>query len=311
VAPQQELIQAAAACLLAGELVVFPTETVYGLGANALDAAAVGRIFALKGRPACNPLIVHVASVEQAITVAAEWPAVAARLAERFWPGPLTLVLPKRPQIPAVVTAGGSTVGIRLPKHPVALALLREAGVPLAAPSANRSTAISPTRVEHVLQSLKDVGELLILDAGPCPGGIESTVLDLTISPPRLLRPGLISVAMLEDVIGPVVVPSHPASAADPILRSPGLMARHYAPRTPLELVAPEQLESERQRRLEQGIRCGVLQLPTNPEQAATMLYDALHHLDAGGYDVLLAPWPPDTVEWLAIRDRLLRACQR
>src|SRR5437660_12869477 len=172
-------IAEAAAVLRRGGLVAFPTETVYGLGGNALDPAAVARIFAAKGRPATNPVIVHVADAAGVPLVAAAWPDPAARLAARFWPGPLTLVLPRRPEVPDVVTAAGPTVAVRVPAHPVARALLRAAGVPVAAPSANRSSELSPTTAEHVLRGLG--GRIdLILDAGPCPGGIESTVLDLT-----------------------------------------------------------------------------------------------------------------------------------
>ncbi len=190
----------------AGGLVAFPTETVYGLGADALQPAAVERIFAAKGRPPNNPLIVHVADRAEALTVAATWPETAARLAERFWPGPLTLVLPRRPELPDVVTAGGPTVAIRVPAHPLALALIRAAGIPVAAPSANRSSQVSPTRPEHVLSGLDGRIDLL-LAAGPVSGGIESTVLDLTNDPPRLLRPGLVAPAEIEAIIGPITRP--------------------------------------------------------------------------------------------------------
>ncbi len=190
--PDVESIDYATSVLRSGGLVAFPTETVYGLGANALDAAAVARIFAVKGRPANNPVIVHVAAVDDVAAVATEWPEVAAHLAARFWPGPLTLVLPRRSEVPDIVTAGGPTVAVRLPAHPVAQAVIRAAETPLAAPSANRSTHLSPTQAAHVLQELE--GQIdLVLDAGPTPGGLESTVLDLTSTPPRLLRPGLIT----------------------------------------------------------------------------------------------------------------------
>ena len=172
-----------------GGLVAFPTETVYGLGANALDAEAVRHIFAAKGRPATNPVIVHVAEIARVREVVADWPPLAERLAGRFWPGPLTLVLPRHPALPALVTAGGPTVAVRVPLHPVALALLRAAVVPVAAPSANRSTRLSPTRAEHVLAGLAGRIDLL-LDGGPASGGLESTVLDVTTVPPRLLRRG-------------------------------------------------------------------------------------------------------------------------
>src|SRR5262249_4015308 len=229
-----------------GGLVAFPTETVYGLGASALDAVAVGRIFAAKGRPANNPVIVHVACAEEAQALAAVWPESAARLAARFWPGPLTLVLPRCAIVPAVVTAGGPTVAIRVPAHPVALALLAEARIPIAAPSANRSTSLSPTRAEHVLRGLDGRIEM-ILDGGPTAGGLESTVLDVTTEPPRLLRPGLITPGQIEAEVGAVARPRLPRSvsergapASKEPARSPGLSRRHYAPTTPLECVAED-----------------------------------------------------------------------
>src|SRR5919199_1388466 len=190
--PDVGVIRRAADLLRAGELVAFPTETVYGLGANALDEGAVRKIFEAKGRPSYNPLIVHVSSAADVSRVAAAWPESAQRLAERFWPGPLTLVLPKRSEVPDAVTAGLGSVAVRVPAHPVALALLRAAGVPVAAPSANRSTEVSPTMAPHVEKSLgKRVA--LIVDGGPTTVGIESTVVDLSGERPVLLRPGAIS----------------------------------------------------------------------------------------------------------------------
>src|ERR1700736_6193048 len=203
----QAAIEHAAALIRAGKLVAFPTETVYGLGANALDAVAVERIFAAKGRPRTSPLIVHVDSVEMARSFAARWPEAAGKLAQRYWPGPLTLVVPKQPQIPAIVTAGLPTVGLRMPAHPIALALIRAAGVPVAAPSANRFTELSPTTADHVRLSLgSDID--YILDGGPCSVGIESTVLSLAGRRPILLRPGGISRTELEAIAGPVASPS-------------------------------------------------------------------------------------------------------
>ena len=306
-----------------GKLVAFPTETVYGLGANALDASAVARIFAAKGRPAYNPLIVHLADASQIHEVAASWPEPASRLAERFWPGPLTLVLPRRDIVPDIVTATGPTVAVRVPAHPVAQALLRAAAVPLAAPSANRSTELSPTRAEHVLRGLDGRIDLL-LDGGPTAGGIESTVLDVTTMPPRLLRPGLLGVAELEPVIGPLVrAPSTQAETAD-VLASPGMMPRHYAPRTPLECIEAgremERLglllaESRRVGWLAFGdpasmIPSGVIPrvLPSDPAGYAAQLYAVLHELDDARLDRILVTLPPDRVEWLAVRDRLHRA---
>jgi L-threonylcarbamoyladenylate synthase len=328
-APGPAVIARAAAVLRDGGLVAFPTETVYGLGAVALDAAAVGRIFAAKGRPAHNPLIVHVPDEAGARAVAGEWPAAADLLAARFWPGPLTLVVPKAANVPEVVTAGGPTVAVRVPAHPVALALLRAAAVPVAAPSANRSTSLSPTRAEHVLRDLAGRIDLL-LDGGPTAGGIESTVLDVTSTPPRLLRPGLIGPAELEAVIGSVTFSHAAADETAGVLRSPGMMSRHYAPRKPLECVEGDSL-SHVEELAAAGERVGWLvfgrsyifptnvipfptsvyygQLPSDPVACAAQLYDLLHHLDK---DVpvtrIVVELPPDTPEWLAVRDRLRRA---
>ncbi len=308
----------AAAVLRGGGLVAFPTETVYGLGAHALDAEAVARIFAAKGRPATNPVIVHVAEAEAARALVRAWPESARRLAERFWPGPLTLVLPRSERVPDLVTAGGPTVAVRVPAHPAALALLRACGLPVAAPSANRSTELSPTRAEHVLQGLGERIDLL-LDGGPTPGGLESTVLDLTTDPPRLLRPGLVAPGELEAVVGPIA--RQGASSAGP-LRSPGQMERHYAPRTPLELVPwpglarVTELAAEGKHigwlMLGKVVPCpaGVmwLCLPDEPVRYAAGLYDALHQLDAAGLDRIVVDLPPASETWLAIHDRLRRA---
>src|SRR4051794_10172045 len=227
----------AAALLQAGGLVAFPTETVYGLGANALDPEAVARIYAVKGRPLTSPLIVHVASIEMAKSLVTNWPEQAQRLAEKFWPGPLTLVLEKQPAIPHIVTAGLSTVGIRMPAHPVALALIRAADVPLAAPSATRFMHLSPTTAGHVRDGL-DSGVDLILDGGPCQVGIESTVISLAGSHPVLLRPGGISRADIEAVVGPIstsiITSNEEPGGAHP---APGMHPRHYSPRTQLLLV--------------------------------------------------------------------------
>ncbi len=316
-APQPERIARAAAALRAGCLVAFPTETVYGLGALALDADAVRRIFAAKGRPAHNPLIVHIADISEVSQVAASWPDAAERLARRFWPGPLTLVVPRGAAVPDATTAGGPTVALRVPAHPVALALLRATGAPIAAPSANRSGELSPTRAEHVLRGLD--GRIdLVLDAGPTTGGVESTVVDVSKSPPRLLRPGLIGPAELEAVIGPIVRPS--AIQTDAALPSPGMLPRHYAPRTPLECSADGRGRVEEW--LRSGARVGwltpaptltsplliAIPTPTDPAGYAAMLYEALHMLDGAGLDRIVVDLPPDGDEWLAVRDRLARA---
>jgi len=307
--PDPQTLARAAEYLRTGRLVAFPTETVYGLGANALDAAAVRGIFRAKGRPATNPLIVHIPDPSRVAIVAAEWPTAAARLAEHFWPGPLTIVVPKHPSVPEEVTAGGPTVAVRCPNHPVAQALLRAVDVPLAAPSANRSTELSPTRAEHVLKSLG--GRIdLILDGGPCPGGIESTVVDVTGPMVRVLRPGLITVPMLEEGVGRVEV----ATKGEGIARSPGQMERHYSPRTPLRLVDGFAIVDDYLEAIAAGKRVGLLQLfgpeamPNEPVAYAAKLYDQLHDLDKRGLDLILVEMPPDTPGWAAIRDRLTRA---
>lgn len=303
-APDPTLIARAAVVLRAGGLVAFPTETVYGLGANALDPAAVEGVFLAKGRPATNPVIVHVADAVEAKSVAADWPANATALAERFWPGPLTLVLRRQPIVPDVVTAGGPTVAVRCPAHPVARALIRAVGVPVAAPSANRSTELSPTRAEHVLKGL-DGRISLILDAGPCSGGIESTVVDVTDKRVRVLRPGLVTVPMLESVVGFVQgnLSGEPPGPA----RSPGYMTRHYSPRTPITVIAAGSTQIPSSERVA-VLRADGRSLPTDPSGYAAKLYTRLHELDDAGFDRILIEIPPDTPEWAGVRDRIIRA---
>jgi L-threonylcarbamoyladenylate synthase len=309
--PEPDVIGRAATVIRAGGLVAFPTETVYGLGANGLDAGAVGRIFEAKGRPATNPVILHVCDASEVLNVATNWPETAGILAARFWPGPLTLVVPKSDRVPDIVTAGGPTVAVRCPNHPIARALIRAAGVPIAAPSANRSTELSPTRAEHVLKSLNGRIDLL-LDGGPCSGGLESTVVDVTGEVSRLLRPGLITVPMLESVCGRVEIGAKEGGVA----RSPGQMAKHYSPRTRLRLVAGDDFVDDFLEAQSGGLKVGAMtfswerfnRLPQDPEQAAALLYDTLHRLDQAGLDLILVEMPPDTPEWAAVRDRLTRA---
>jgi len=288
------LIARAAGLLRAGRLVAFPTETVYGLGANALDADAVKRIFEAKGRPYSSPLIVHVASVDAARELAAEWPEAAEKLARAFWPGPLTIVVPKSILVPDVVTAGLPSVGLRMPAHPVAHALIETAGVPVAAPSANRFTQLSPTTAGHVRESLGD-GVDLILDGGSCEVGIESTVISLAGERPRILRPGMISQTRIEEVIGPVEV----GAGAE----SPGQHPKHYRPRT--RLIVGESPEEGR------GVRLDSTNMPREAAAYAERLYRVLHELDAGGYDWISVEMPPNTPEWAGVRDRLMRAAHR
>ena len=299
-----------------GQLVALPTETVYGLAADARSPGAVARIFEAKGRPAGNPLIVHIDSVEMAEGCVAAWPSAAAQLAGAFWPGPLSLVLPKADSIPDIVTAGGKTVAVRCPAHPVFSAVLAKCGFPLAAPSANRSNRVSPTRAEHVVDQLG--GRIpLVLDGGACDLGIESTVLDLTGDTPTLLRPGMISLGQLQAVLGPVATAKPPA-AAEP-LKSPGQLQQHYSPRAKLILVegdldaaldqadvtahviartaAPAAWPSERWHRL-----------PDAVAGFARELYDTLHRCDQlGAETILVQPLPCDD-EWAALQNRLTRA---
>jgi len=293
-------IQEAAERIRAGELVAFPTETVYGLGANALDADAVARIYKLKGRPATSPLIVHVASVEMAQTLVTEWPPEAEELARRYWPGPLTLVLPKAPAIPDIVTAGLPTVGIRVPNHPLALALIRMAGVPLAAPSANRFMGLSATTAAHVREAFGD--EVPVLDGGPCQVGIESTVVSIVAGKIVLLRPGMISIEDVEQASIPPTDTAHPA---------PGMHPRHYSPRTPLILSNDADPRGAYVWINQPAHACHSVQMPSTPESYAARLYGVLHELDREGWPVISVQPPPDTVEWAAVRDRLQRASSK
>lgn len=304
-------IARAGALLRSGRLVAFPTETVYGLGANALDVAAVERIFAAKGRPPTSPLIVHVASIHLARLIVAEWPVRADLLAHRFWPGPLTLVLKKHPNISGRVTADLDTVGIRVPDHPMALALLRAAGVPVAAPSANRFGGLSPTRAEHVRASLGDRVDM-ILDGGPTDVGIESTVLSIA-EEPLLLRPGMVSREQIEAVIGPVRVVG--AASGGGGHASPGMHRRHYSPATKLLLLGTgETLPSGRGAYMfitSPRPNSRSVPMPNVAEEYAAALYQTLYELDAEGHDWIAVELPPEGSAWMAIRDRLERAAAR
>lgn len=303
-------LKEAAEVLREGGLVAFPTETVYGLGAKAFDPLAVARVFEVKGRPRFDPLIVHIGRREEVEALWLRVPPLAKRLWERFWPGPLTLVYYKRPEVPDIVTAGLETVAVRMPSHPVALALLREAAIPIAAPSANSFGRLSPTRAEHVIDDLGDKVDL-ILDGGPCPIGVESTILSLAYNPPRLLRPGGVPVEEIEAVIGPVErvrVSSRP--------EAPGSLPSHYRPRTPL-LLCGEGVE------IPKGLKVGLLAFRQprkgfwavevlsprgDLREAASRLFEALHRLDRMGLDLILAEPVPEEGLGLAIMDRLRRA---
>jgi len=313
-------IREAAEALVRGRLVAFPTETVYGLGARADRAEAVLRIFAAKGRPSGNPLIVHVADREAARALASEWPDAAEALGRAFWPGPLTLVVRREPRsIVDEACAGGATVGVRVPAHPVALELLRIAGVPVAAPSANRSTTISPTTAEHVLKTLEGRVDV-VLDAGPTGFGIESTIVDVTRVPMRLLRHGAIPLADIAR-FGEVVDATAGASSPEVRAEAPGMHAKHYAPRAKVILVEAAEVAAEVAARQAAGQRTGAIErapgtvveglregLAAEPEGYARELYAALHRLDDAGCDAIVIAQVPDDGGWAAVRDRLRRA---
>jgi L-threonylcarbamoyladenylate synthase len=317
--PAPGILKEAAEVLKQGGLVAFATETVYGLGADATNSEAVARIFAAKGRPAFNPLIVHVSGTAMARTCVAHWPEAAGKLAEAFWPGPLTLVLPRSVHIPDIVTAGRDTVGVRVPKPAVARFFIEHAGLPIAAPSANRSTGISPTLAQHVLDDLEGQVDL-VLDSGQTTVGLESTVLDLTTPRPHILRPGPIAAKEIEAVLGGEVVSTLDSRNTHGPLASPGQMAAHYAPRTrALRIKAADDLG-----RFTWPARAALLVvgghlLPAlphelhrfdleTPELAAKNLYLVLRQCDALNLDLIVVLPPPDRPEWAAIRDRLHRA---
>jgi L-threonylcarbamoyladenylate synthase len=333
--PDPVVVEHAAALLRRGGLVAFPTETVYGLGANALDPDAVAAIYAAKGRPAWNPVIAHVPDVAAARALTRHWPTAADRLATAFWPGPLTIVLPKAAHVPDAATAGLDAVAVRIPAHPVALALLRAAGVPIAAPSANRFTQVSPTTAQHVQASLGDrVG--LILDGGPSSVGIESTVVDLGGPDAVILRPGMITAADLELALrgsGVVVrtataTVSHDAPHASAVAqRSPGMADRHYAPRADVWLFDAAQQPEIDAALAERGDHAGTVtallrtttlslpdrasvRMPDDPASYARALYAALHAADAGGAALIVIERPPADDQWAGLRDRLTRAAR-
>ncbi len=295
--PDPDTLRRAAAALDAGELVAFPTETVYGLGADADNPLAVRRIFAAKGRPADHPLIVHLADPSWLPAWAVADPR-AERLAARFWPGPLTLILPRQAHVIDEVTGGRDTVGLRVPDHPVALALLSAFGRGVAAPSANRFGRVSPTRAAHVAEELGD--EILVLDGGACRVGVESTIVDLSGEEPAILRPGAVTAEDLEAVVGPLGRPGDTAA--------PGTLASHYAPRTALLLSSDPDADAARMRR--EGRRVAVLRAG-DPRQHARLLYAELRRLDDLDVDVLIAERADDEGLGRAINDRLARAAHR
>lgn len=302
-------------CLRRQGLVAFPTETVYGLGADGLSEAAVRRIFEAKGRPSTNPLILHVSGLSMARALVTDFPPEALRLAEAFWPGPLTLVLPKAAIVPDLVTAGGPTVALRMPAHATALALIRGFGRPVAAPSANRSEHVSPTSAEHVAADLAGRIDLL-LDGGPCAMGLESTVVDLSGEMPRLLRRGPLAPSHLARVLGRPLIEDDGSDEGR--AASPGRSRRHYAPQVPLVLSADARAELRRGDGPQAWLRLGahgeapegvvVHDLPSDPAGYARGLYAALRALEALPVSRIVADLPPDAEPWRAIRDRLTRA---
>lgn len=343
-APDPARIARAAACLRAGGLVAFPTETVYGLGVHALDRAAVRRLFAAKGRPSNDPLIVHVATLAAIAPLVAALPAHVYALAERFWPGPLTLVLPRSPLVPGEVTAGLDTLALRVPAHAVARALIEAAGVPIAAPSANLFSRLSPTTAAHVLEDLRDAIDMVV-DGGPTSVGVESTVVDLSRQVPTILRPGAISIEALSSVLGPVVYgglahalgdggPAHESAA----MPAPGMLSKHYSPSAPLtlyegnasatvaRLLADARAAADRGRRVgalladeddvESGLGPGVVVVRVGSsrdlDRVASRLYAALRQLDALGVELILArAFPSQSGIGVAVADRLRRAASR
>lgn len=310
----------AVALLAAGGVVAFPTETVYGLGADATNPEAVGRIFRIKDRPTDHPLIVHLADISQMNDWAMEIPDEAYLLAERFWPGPLTLILRRDGRVPDAVTGGLDTVGLRVPGHPVALNLLRLFGGGIAAPSANRFGRISPTTARHVLEELGDRLELIV-DSGPCRVGLESTIVSLVGARPQLLRPGAISVADIEAVLGRSRVACPPLSDRP---RAPGMHASHYAPRKPFRVMERTLIRESISRMRGAGRKVVVITflsrvddlpdnvafhvMPGNPDDYARELYAVMRALDNGDFDFIVADAPPDALPWQAVRDRLYRA---
>ncbi len=322
-------VKRAAERLRAGEVVALPTETVYGLAANALDEKAVAKIFQIKGRPAHNPIIIHVVGDEMAKASVQNFPKLAAEFSKAFWPGPLTLVLPRGQKIPDNVCAGGETVGVRWPSHPLMQAVIRECGFPLAAPSANLSNQISPTNARHVFTQL--AGKIsLIVDGGQSQVGIESTVLDLTVLPPKVLRPGMIHLESLAAVSGEINLAesgkAESGKAESGKLRSPGMLAKHYSPKAKLVILNWRD-ESELLSQLSifdfqlstthiiahAKIPSGfppenVSVIPHDAEAFARALYGELHRCDAAQAELIVVEAPPELPEWFGIADRLRRA---
>jgi L-threonylcarbamoyladenylate synthase len=318
-------VRRATELLRAGEVVALPTETVYGLAANAFDPAAVEKVFDIKGRPSHNPIIVHVASHELARQCVAHWNDSAEKLAKSFWPGPLTIVLPKSAKVPEIITAGGSTVGVRWPSHPFIQAVIRACGFPLAAPSANPSNQLSPTTADHVAKLLGDEVPLIV-DGGAAQVGIESTVIDASAAPPRLLRPGIIHRESLLAVLGALSPPNSEFCTLHSALKSPGMLSRHYSPRAKLvvrswqndrelrgiisqSVIAPSACHIIAHSRIpEPGDFGRVSLIPHDPAAYARALYAELHKCDELRAELIIVEAVPEGAEWHAIADRLRRA---
>lgn len=311
-------VREAARQLAQGRLVAFPTETVYGLGARADDDAAVAGIFSAKGRPVSHPLIVHVQDVQAAQVFAQSWPAAAQALAQRFWPGPVTVIVPRRLDVAFAAAGGHPTIGLRCPDHPVARALMHEAallGVPgIAGPSANRFGRVSATRAEHVVQEFG--ADLTILDGGPCPVGIESAIVDCSGPAPALLRPGTVSASAIREALGQM---SMALRAAGPdAAAAPGTLASHYAPTARVRLMSAQALEGASRPGFSVGVYARVLPaglsgavhavLPISPEDVARELFSVLRRFDAQGVQEIWVQQPPTDSRWDAVRDRLIRA---
>jgi L-threonylcarbamoyladenylate synthase len=331
--PDADAIREAARVIRAGGLVAFPTETVYGLGARALDPHALAKVFAAKGRPRAHPLIAHVTNEDAARALAptSQWPEQASKLARAFWPGPLTLVVARAPSVPAEIAGGADSIAIRAPAHPIARALIAAVGEPIAAPSANKYQSLSPVTAAHVAKSL--AGEVdLILDGGPCSEGIESTVVDVRTSPARVLRPGALDLARLREIVPDIVVESASVAERSAKRASPGMDARHYAPRAKVVVVETRH-EAERAACgiAGSGARVGLV-LHTPPESDAPLSLDlaktqrivtkllppdaagyarafftALHELDDAGVDAIVVENVPNDDAWWAVADRLRR----
>ena len=319
-------VKRAVELLRAGEVVALPTETVYGLAANALDVNAVAKIYEVKGRPAHNPIIVHIADMEMAKACVSDWPAAAGQLAASFWPGPLTMVLPRAKNVPDIVTAGGDTVGVRWPSHPFIQAVIRQCGFPLAAPSANPSNQISPTNAEHVRKNLG--GKIpLIADGGQSQVGIESTVVDMTGAPPRVLRPGMIHEESLLAALASCGLRTADCGLKiSGILRSPGLLKKHYSPKAELLVfnwcddadlrhqlsafsfqLSKTHVISHTRIPAAAGLG-GVSVIPHDAEAFARALYAELHRCDESGAELIIVESLPETAAWRGIADRLQRA---